>query len=152
MADEFSFFVAGHPVPGGSKRPVRAGGTGKILLIDDAKGNKQWRQHVTYDASRSCPGGPLAGPLEARFEFIVSRPRSHYGTGRNIGKVRASAPPYPIVKPDTTKLVRSTEDALKGICWNDDSQIVRQFASKSYGHIPGVRITVRKLAEAFLDA
>lgn len=102
---------------------------------------------MAYAASVSCPGGPLSGPLVVSFEFVIARPRGHYGTGRNSHRVRPSAPAYPAVKPDTTKLIRSTEDALKGICWNDDSQIVRQYASKSYGSSPGVRITVTPLGD-----
>lgn len=152
MADELSFWVPGIPQPGGSKRPVRVGGTGRILLIDDCKRNKSWRNQVASSAALAHRFGPFAGPLEVRFEFVISRPRGHYGTGRNAGKVRASAPVYPTVKPDTSKLVRAAEDSLTGIIYIDDAQIVRQFAAKIYGSPPGVRITVRKLAEAFLDA
>jgi Holliday junction resolvase RusA-like endonuclease len=52
------------------------------------------------------------------------------------------------VAPDTTKLVRSTEDALKGICWRDDSQVVYQVASKEYaarGGIPGADIKIERM-------
>jgi Holliday junction resolvase RusA-like endonuclease len=154
VADVLSFFVVGAPAPGGSKRvvPRRGKRGGKATLIDDCRRNPAWRHQVASAAALTHRSAPMVGPLEVRFEFVLSRPKGHYGTGRNAGQVRPTAPPYPDVKPDTSKLVRSTEDACTGILFIDDAQIVRQFASKSYGSPPGVRITVRKLAEAFLDA
>jgi Holliday junction resolvase RusA-like endonuclease len=142
---EIRFFVAGVPAPGGSKRPVRLGGTGRILLVDDAKGNGPWRERVALAARQAYAGPPLAGPLAVEFAFVVARPKGHYGSGRNAQAVRPTAPKYPTGRPDTTKLIRAAEDSLKGICWLDDSQIVRQFGSKDYGDRPGVTITIRPL-------
>jgi Holliday junction resolvase RusA-like endonuclease len=154
MADVISFFVVGSPAPGGSKRVVPRGGKrgGKAIVLEDCRRNPAWRHRVAAAAALAHRSAPRAGPLEVRFEFVLTRPRGHYGTGRNAGKVRPAAPVFPAVKPDLTKLIRSSEDACTGICWQDDAQIVRQMATKIYGSPPGVRITVRKLAEAFLDA
>jgi Holliday junction resolvase RusA-like endonuclease len=144
---EIRFFVAGVPAPGGSKRPVRLGGKadGKIVLIDDARGNGPWRERVALAARQAYAGPPLAGPLAVEFAFVVARPKGHYGSGRNAQAVRPTAPQYPTGRPDTTKLIRSCEDACTGIVWGDDAQIVRQFAAKDYGDTPGVEITVRTL-------
>lgn len=84
----------------------------------------------------------LEGPLRVRFDFVFPRPAGHFGTGKNASVLKPSAPPYPAQRPDTTKLVRSAEDALKGILWRDDSQIVSQFATKRYGPQAGMAITV----------
>jgi Holliday junction resolvase RusA-like endonuclease len=142
---EITFFVAGVPAPGGSKRPVRLGGTGRILLVDDAKGNGPWRERVALAARQAYAGPPLAGPLAVEFAFVVARPKGHYGSGKNAGRVRPTAPRYPCVKPDALKLARAIEDSLTGICYLDDALIVREFISKDYGDTPGVEITVRTL-------
>ena len=88
-------------------------------------------------------GDVLTGPLSVAFQFRFLRPQSHYGTGRNAGHVKDSAPLYPTVRPDRTKVMRSTEDALTGILWKDDSQIVAGDITKIYvERDPGVVITV----------
>jgi Holliday junction resolvase RusA-like endonuclease len=46
--------------------------------------------------------------------------------------------PYPSCYPDGSKLIRSTEDALTGILWGDDGQIVRHgLVEKRYAGWPG---------------
>lgn len=69
------------------------------------------------------------GPVELVVRFYVPRPKSHYGAKG----LRPVAPSYPTVAPDVTKLLRAVEDALKGIVWRDDSQVVIQHAWKRYG-------------------
>ena len=54
---------------------------------------------------------------------------------RKDGTLKPSAPKHPIVKPDTTKLMRALEDALTGICWRDDTQVVIQTAHKAYAAV-----------------
>lgn len=146
-AADISFFAPGIPAPGGSKRAFAHKSTGRIVVTDDCRRNKDWRAVVALAAERAMAGRPpLAGPLALSMTFFLPRPKGHFGTGRNARVVRAAAPGHPAVKPDTTKLVRSSEDSLKGICWLDDAQIVRQHAEKCYGEAPGVWVEVRRLA------
>jgi Holliday junction resolvase RusA-like endonuclease len=81
-------------------------------------------------------------------EFHFLRPRSHYRTGRNAALLRGDAPAYPAGRPDLTKLVRAAEDALKGVVWADDGQVVGQGNRKVYGEKPGVRICVRRVTRS----
>jgi Holliday junction resolvase RusA-like endonuclease len=48
-------------------------------------------------------------------------------------------------KPDLDKLLRALKDALKGVIYRDDSQVVRVVTSKDYSPAPGVIVTVRQL-------
>lgn len=138
------FFVLGIPAPGGSKKHV---GGGK--LVDACKGAAPWKARVAASAAFAMKGrGLLMGPLRFRFEFVFPRPKKHYGTGRNASKLKPSAPDLHTGPPDTTKLIRSTEDALKGIVWRDDSEVSYQTAMKRYanaGQNPGVHITVDEI-------
>ena len=65
--------------------------------------------------------------------FIRPRPQGHYGTGRNEGKLKESAPRYLSKTPDTLKLGRAIEDAITGVIWRDDSQVVEHYLSKRFG-------------------
>jgi Holliday junction resolvase RusA-like endonuclease len=141
------FFVPGLPRPGGSKRAFVNKATGRVVVTEDCKRSKDWRTAVAFKASEAIKS-PFAGPVEVRFEFLMPRPKGHFGSGKNAGVLRSSAPAYPAVKPDVTKLIRSTEDAMKGIAWNDDAQAVKQFGEKRYAEISGAIITIIALDEA----
>ncbi len=139
------FFVPGVPSPGGSKKSFHHAKTGKIITMDDAKNNRGWKERVSAFADANGLGVPLSGPLLLDVTFTLPRPRGHYGTGKHRERLKPSAPRHHETRPDTTKLLRACEDALKGIIYADDSQIVIQTAMKVYGNVPGVRVRVRRL-------
>lgn len=132
-----AFVVHGEARPGGSKRafPIRKNGRiVKIATVEDAKGVKEWRGSVAAVAAEAMNGrGLLTGPIEVRLTFYRPRPQGHYGTGRNAALVKASAPAFPATRPDVLKLARAVEDALSGIVYRDDAQIVEELLRKRYG-------------------
>jgi Holliday junction resolvase RusA-like endonuclease len=138
-------FIPGIPKPGGSKRAFKHRHTDRIIVTDDAKGNADWKRDVKVFAHMAHPAPPLDGPLAVSVVFIMPRPKWHFGTGGNSGKVKSSAPMHPTTKPDATKLWRSTEDALTGVLWLDDAQVVEQSVKKIYGDTPGAQVTVWQL-------
>lgn len=145
MSTILEVFIPGKAAPGGSKKAFVNPKTGKIVVTDDAKNNAGWRDRVAVFAATRTGCQLVDGPLEVVATFVVERPKGHYGTGRNAGKVRPTAPAWPTSKPDATKLWRAAEDALTGVVWHDDAQIVRQRIEKRYGDRPGLALTVRTL-------
>lgn len=140
---QLKFFVPGVPAPGGSKTGFYNKKLERVMMTPASKKTKPWMQAVAGCVRADYYGEVLAGPLCVDFQFRFLRPQSHYGTGRNAGCVKDSAPLYPITRPDRTKVMRSTEDALTGILWKDDSQIVSGDITKIYvERDPGVVITV----------
>lgn len=139
---DVSLFVPGVPAPGGSKTVFRTP-SGKVNVTDaGGERNKNWRAVVATVAYAHFRGLPMDGPLEVSVVFVMPRPKSHF---RRNGTLRPNAPRLHTNKPDATKLWRSTEDALTGILWRDDSTICRQAVEKVYGDVPGARLTVRRL-------
>ena len=137
------FFVPDTPRSGGSKVGFVNPKTGRVVVKEssDSK-NKEWRASVCHFAYRTYHGPPLDVPLRVTFEFHRVRPKSHFGTGRNAGVLKPSAPIRPHVRPDTVKITRSTEDACTGIIWTDDARIVDHILRKRWGPIEGCRIIV----------
>jgi Holliday junction resolvase RusA-like endonuclease len=145
-----AFTVLGKPAPAGSKRSfaVRRGGvlTGQTATVDDSKRSRPWKDSVAAAAHQAHGIAELLdGPLELLVDFYVGRPAGHYGTGRNRERLKASAPPWPTVRPDATKLLRAVEDALTGLVWRDDAQVVSQAVRKLYGNPERAEVTVRTL-------
>lgn len=135
------FQVQGKPRPAGSKRaiPYRKGdGKLGVRVIDDANG-AEWRQDVKLAARRAIgEAPPLAGPVSVQFTFWIPRPQGHFGKRGLLD----SAPSYPAKRPDLLKLARAVEDALTGIVWIDDAQIVDETLAKVYSAGPEYMLSV----------
>lgn len=153
MKHVMSFTADGTPAPQGSKTAIpaktKAGVyTGKVSLVESSKALKPWRE-VVAAAARAAKGSWLVtvpeGPVILTIEFRFQRPKGHYGTGRNAGKLKDWAPAYHLTKPDIDKLERGILDALTmaGV-YKDDSQAVSVTAWKAYADngAPGVTVHV----------
>jgi Holliday junction resolvase RusA-like endonuclease len=130
--DYVTIRVFGSPAPQGSKSgfAIKKGGvyTGRVGMKESSKHVDPWRADVKAAALEVMGNGArpaLDGPLRVEMIFTFTRPVGHYGTGRNAGQLRASAPQRPAGMPDLSKLARSTEDALtQAGVWADDSRVV----------------------------
>lgn len=124
--------VIGLPGPQGSKRFVGHAKSGRGIMVESSAKVRPWREAVKWTAMTAredaglYPGsarGPwLTGPLSVDMTFTLPRPKS-------APKRRT----LPDRKPDLSKLVRSTEDALTDAgTWEDDARVVRCFSQKLY--------------------
>lgn len=138
------------PVQQGSKRIGRNRATGKPIILDDNdKALKPWRSFVTMKARQAAAAAEfirLEGPVAVRLVFKFARPASHFGTGRNRGTLKPSAPEHMTVKPDADKLVRAVLDSLTDAkVYKDDAQVTSLSVFKRYAHHgeePGVVVAV----------
>jgi len=121
------FVVAGIPAPQGSKRAFVRGG--RVSLVESCARVKPYRALVSLAASQARTEAPTQQPVGIAIAFVFVRPKSHY---TSKGELRAGAPSHP-GKPDIDKLCRAVLDALTGILYHDDAQVVSLSASKRYG-------------------
>ena len=135
-----AFSVLGTARPQGSKRHVGGG-----RMVEMGKDLKPWRQQIAVEASqRMGSTQPWTQPVKVTLVFFLIRPKSHFGTGRNAGTLKASAPRFPSSSPDLDKLTRAVLDALTGIAFRDDAQVQVLDCMKLYAddHYPGVVVEV----------
>jgi crossover junction endodeoxyribonuclease RusA len=133
--------VVGLPAPQGSKRHI-----GRGVMIESSKAVGPWRDAVRTETQRAMTGDPCLGAVGVTLEFTLPRPKGHYGTGRNAGQVRASAPLRPASTPDLDKLVRAVLDGITaGAAIRDDAQVTQLHAVKVYGSQPGCLIRIHVL-------
>lgn len=140
--------VHGIPRPGGGKIAGFNRRTGKMFVRPDNPRTAPWRADVAAAAAQQYSGPLLTGPVLMVYDFIFPRPKSHYGTGKNANVLKPSAPRFHTIKPDLTKIIRSTEDALTGIVYKDDSQVCTRDEVKRYCEVderPGVIITLYEI-------
>jgi len=145
MSDELTFFVPGRPAPGGSKSGFYIKKLKRVIMAPNSKRTKPWMDSVRCFALQAYSGPLLEEPVELQITFQLLRPKNHYGTGRNARILKRSAKRFPTVKPDLTKLIRSTEDALTGLIFRDDTQVVRQVTEKVYAEREGAVIVIRPI-------
>jgi Holliday junction resolvase RusA-like endonuclease len=137
-----AFTVIGKPEPAGSKRAFPHP-SGRIMVVDANKKTKPWQSAVAHSGAEAMHGRePFNGPLSVQMVFYQTRPRGHYGSGRNSRALRPGAPLYPAGRPDVLKLARGAEDALTGVCWIDDARIVEEHLYKRYGSPPRVEVEI----------
>lgn len=131
------------PAPQGSKRWMPNG-----VMIESCKNVKPWR-YLVQQAAIATNHPTITGPVSLSIVFLFNRPKSHFNTKGNL---KPSAPTYHSVKPDGSKLLRSTEDALvdSGIL-QDDARIAMSSYTKRYtthNEHPGAIITIIPLNTA----
>lgn len=134
------FAVFGLPAPQGGKTHV---GNGR--MVESSKRVKPWRRQVAAAYADHSFGDMLDGPVSVTVDFYLPRPKAHYGTGRNAGALKPSAPAEHLTMP---KLTRAVGDALTRLAWRDDSQIVAWHAYKHYAsadHPVGAQITIQEV-------
>lgn len=163
--ETFRFVVFGHPtgqgsmsaVPvmrrddAGARVAVMGRGGFPIVNVTDQKEKrlKPWRQEIALTAvANGWPGMGLAAldePVIVRLTFYVARPAGHYGTGRNAGVLKDSAPLWPErTGDDVDKLARAALDALTGIVWRDDKRVVTLPLRRRYGSPERLEVAVRR--------
>ena len=150
--------VYGEPAPQGSKARGRHGG-----VYEMSPGLPAWRKAVEEAARQAMfeinqdgeqeeeVENLLWGPLALTVVFLLRRPADHFRRGRFSHLLKPGAPVRPDKRPDTSKLVRGTEDALtKAGIWTDDGQVADLCAAKVYcapGQEPGARIEIEPCKE-----
>ena len=151
MIETINFSVYARPTPQGSLRgfviPGKKGAKPRAIVTSDNKKLKPYRQEVSGAAlehiRQICQHqDTFAGkhiPVRMELDFYFAKPNS-------VNKKRL----FPVVKPDLDKLVRSTTDALTGILFCDDAQIVELVARKHYGVPERVGIKMQIAAEKAL--
>jgi Holliday junction resolvase RusA-like endonuclease len=89
-----------------------------------------WRSTIAWSA-KQAGAIPVADPIQMTLVFIMPRPKT----------VKRE---FPSVAPDLDKLIRAALDALTGVAYLDDGQVVEIHAHKVYGSSPGLEIRLLK--------
>ncbi len=141
-----SFQVHGIPKTEGSIRAVVHKATGRAVAFhDDDRELRMWRQAVAAEALIARRGGePFnEGPITLSVRFRLPIPKSRPAELRTEKQRLEWA--WPAKRPDADKLLRAILDALKGVLYHDDGQIVRLEAIKRYHPQPGATILVERM-------
>jgi Holliday junction resolvase RusA-like endonuclease len=109
--------------PRGKQRPrivKRANMPYPIAITPDQTVNAENRVQGHVQGEWQRP--PLEGPLQVQITVRLLKPASK----------PKKKPCWPTSKPDADNYAKLVLDALNGVLWRDDSQVVRLFVEKAY--------------------
>lgn len=97
----------------------------------------QWQIRAHYNRKT-----PITGPVRLQFTFHMPIPKN---TSRARRAQMLNGLIHHISRPDCTNLQKFSEDCLKGIVIEDDSQVVEVESSKIYSERPRTVIEVQEI-------
>lgn len=87
---------------------------------------------------------PLEGPLE--MDLVIYFPILKSASKKRQADMAAGRE-YPTKKPDSKNILGLVEDALNGLAYVDDCQIVSHMIAKKYAKVPRFEVKVRPVGE-----
>lgn len=122
------------------QRP-RATRIGNSIRMYDPKKVSAYKKALHQLGLLKHEGKPLSGALDIKFIFYRAIQKS---TSKKNRALKISGEIVPTVKPDASNYLKAAEDALNGVIWDDDAQLVEVTAVKRYGERPRVELEVWK--------
>lgn len=134
------FICAGHPITQGSKRAFVRNGHATLVETNGDR-LRLWRHVIATTAQTATTDGPIEGPVQVHLWFRLDRPASAPKTKRTWPTKARSG--------DVDKLARAALDALTGVAFADDAQVVRLVVEKDWADArgPGLEVVVMPVRE-----
>lgn len=134
------FTVLGPPV--GKGRP-RFRNAGDFVRPYTPKGTVSYENLVKLEYRRQCNDFRFdeKTPVDMRIIAYYAIPKSASKKKKTLMLERKIRP---IKKPDSSNVVKSIEDALNGIAYHDDAQIVDSQIRRFYSENPRVVVTIQE--------
>ncbi|WP_348772908.1 RusA family crossover junction endodeoxyribonuclease [Paenibacillus sp. Marseille-P2973] len=130
------FTVYGEPVAQGRPKFSTAGGFAKAY---DPEKSKDYKDYVRLAASQHAPAFLLEGPIQMTLIAYRSIPKSF--SKKKAAEAEAGIV-FPTTKPDADNYLKGVKDALKGVIWRDDSQVVDATVRKRYSNRPRIEVHI----------
>ena len=135
-----SFTVPGQPVAKGRPKFARQGGFVRAYTPEKTA---NYETLVKLAAGEAMAGeSPLQGPLSLMLRLYVQIPKST--TKRDRARIEAGGF-YPTKKPDVDNVLKTVTDAMNGIVYGDDAQIVTVTVTKAYADTPRAEVWVSQI-------
>jgi Holliday junction resolvase RusA-like endonuclease len=137
-----AFTVPGKPLGKGRPRFTRAGGGRAFTPQKTVNAESLIALFASQAMAGQAPfgqGEPLTCSVVATFAVAES-----WAKKKKAAALAGNL--FPTGKPDGDNLAKMVGDALNGVAWHDDSQVVEWRIVKRYGEAPELRVEVSALA------
>lgn len=156
MSEGVTIIAPGQPIALGRPRsqvitdrmgnPVKSENGRFVVKLYTPDKSADYKTKVRWLAKAAMRGrkpleGALRLSLDMRFALLQSKSLK-WQRAALASEIR------PVVRPDGSNVAKGIEDALNGVCWLDDSQVVSCLWRKRYALEPCVVITVESIYSA----
>lgn len=139
---QLSFFIPGEACAQGRPRFTTFGGHVHAYDPEKSKNYKAFVKLIAKDEAEKQDWKYNELPLKIKVRALIEVPAS------KSKKFRAAALDgleYPTKKPDVDNLFKTITDAMSGIIYKDDKQIIVADVSKRYSEQAGVEVLIEVL-------
>lgn len=127
-------------IPKPKERP-RAAMIGGHARIFTPKTTEAYEKEIRAAWIRANGEKPEEGPLRARIYFGLPIPKSETKANK-LQMLQRKV--FPTKKPDLDNLAKAVLDALNGVAYKDDCQIVTMLSKKNYSETPYVKVILEE--------
>lgn len=124
------------PRPKERPRATVIGGHARIYT---PKTTEDYEKKIRAAWTKANGSDPITGPVLVRIHVGMPIPKS---TPKGNKALMLNRQLRPVTKPDIDNLAKSILDAINGIAYKDDNQIVDLLARKYYAEVPFIRVMV----------
>lgn len=131
--------IFGIPVPKNSQKMTRSG------IVYQTPKVKQEAQNIRAQVLGQIPESHnlIESPIKAQVQFVFPLPKSM--TKLELRARAAQENWYKGKKPDLDNLLKNLWDAMEGVVFLNDAQIVEIQAKKIYGKIPRIEVLLEEI-------
>jgi Holliday junction resolvase RusA-like endonuclease len=137
---KISFTVPGEPVAKARARVFFNKRAGRVMSMTPTK-TASYENYIKLIATDHFPS-PIMGPLVMSIRVFRSMPKS---LSKKLNEQAEAGQIRPTTRPDADNYLKSCLDALNGIAYRDDSQIVSVRVDKFYSTKPRTEIEIETI-------
>ncbi|MBR1660282.1 MAG: RusA family crossover junction endodeoxyribonuclease [Oscillospiraceae bacterium] len=134
---KYRYVIPGPAVPQGRPRLTTAGGHPRAYDPPKSREYKAYVQRCVRE--QGAPKTPITGAVFLRVYEYRAIPKSW---SRRKKQAAREGTLWPTSRPDLDNVKKAVQDALNGLVWKDDAQVVWCMGSKAYGEDPRVEVQI----------
>lgn len=133
-----TFIVLGEPMGKGRPKFTHIGGFARAYTPEKTA-NYETLVRLTYQQEI---GTLYEGPVKMEINAFYGIPKA---ANKKLKAQMRAGEVYPLKKPDADNVAKIICDALNGIAYHDDTQVVKLTINKFYGEIPQTNINIQNV-------
>ena len=137
---EFQFTIMGKPVAW-QRTGMNSAGKGPAIIYTKAK-SRAYQSLIREAAQTVWKTGPSEVAFALSVELSVKRPKNHF-TKKGL---KADAPVRCMRKPDLDNIAKQVGDALNGVVWHDDSQVIEMRSRRLWDDADSLSVVILVLS------